>query len=567
MRRSPDGLVLIGSLCLDVVVRRGEQQHDGDKHRATAISLRLGGAMHNVAEGISALGGECSAVTSLSAEPAGEIVTMLSRRSAYRIIPLACNSEPRLSVICQDDGKISYTDRPPLNKVDLRQLLFESGTGLESVYIAPATADDNQFILELIAAASTSFLALSQEQLEDPLALQLIRTATHTILNASELRSLMHAETTEESLSELSKEKLGTSIVVCTDSETIYTLLDGRIHKQAVFRGEDRSGYRHGDTFSAAYIFATMNNIQPLESVRFAAAAAAYWARNASLPSASDVEQFLLCHDAETGLEIAKRSGNVDRAAAKQPHTVLVVVAHPDDELIGCGGTIAELAGSGVAVHVAVMAASNPVRAEEARRAANALGVPSERIHLFDLPDRHLPENLSSIESLLRNLDRAIRADVVFTHRCDSHPDHGAVYSATLRAFAWQSTSILKFTIPQPASSGFCPTVYIRLSDAAAQAKLNALTQQYRSQSWKGYFDTRIHDGAFAQAGISAGCSNAESFELERLRLRVDGSGTMVIARRGEQPNFVANENSIARIVCELNSAQKELVVGGRVSV
>ena len=35
---------------------------------------------------------------------------------------------------------------------------------------------------------------------------------------------------------------------------------------------------------------------------------------------------------------------------------VLVVAAHPDDEVLGCGGTIARMSASGTEVHVLLMA-------------------------------------------------------------------------------------------------------------------------------------------------------------------------------------------------------------------
>ena len=34
---------------------------------------------------------------------------------------------------------------------------------------------------------------------------------------------------------------------------------------------------------------------------------------------------------------------------------VLVVAAHPDDEVLGCGGTMARLAQEGCAVHIAIL--------------------------------------------------------------------------------------------------------------------------------------------------------------------------------------------------------------------
>ncbi len=38
------------------------------------------------------------------------------------------------------------------------------------------------------------------------------------------------------------------------------------------------------------------------------------------------------------------------------PSSLLVVAAHPDDEILGCGGTMARLAGVGDEVRIAILA-------------------------------------------------------------------------------------------------------------------------------------------------------------------------------------------------------------------
>ena len=49
--------------------------------------------------------------------------------------------------------------------------------------------------------------------------------------------------------------------------------------------------------------------------------------------------------------------------------SVLVVAAHPDDEVLGCGGTIARHANSGDQVHVLVVAEGSTSRQQKRDRA------------------------------------------------------------------------------------------------------------------------------------------------------------------------------------------------------
>ncbi len=85
---------------------------------------------------------------------------------------------------------------------------------------------------------------------------------------------------------------------------------------------------------------------------------------------------------------------------------VLVIAAHPDDEVLGMGGTIAVHTGRGDAVRVLVVTDGSstqyPGDAEirsrkeaEARRAAAELGV-DDYVHL-DLPDMRL-DTLAHVE-------------------------------------------------------------------------------------------------------------------------------------------------------------------------
>lgn len=122
---------------------------------------------------------------------------------------------------------------------------------------------------------------------------------------------------------------------------------------------------------------------------------------------------------------------------------VVVLGAHPDDEILGAGGTLARHVEDGHEVHAIVVAdgassrASDEMRIaleKDAARAAEAIGFTS--IRLESLPDQRLDtvpfiDLTQIIESILDDME----PDVVYTHfPGDINFDHGLVARATWTA-------------------------------------------------------------------------------------------------------------------------------------
>jgi LmbE family N-acetylglucosaminyl deacetylase len=99
------------------------------------------------------------------------------------------------------------------------------------------------------------------------------------------------------------------------------------------------------------------------------------------------------------------------RSDIKLSRTVIVFAPHPDDETLGCGGTIARKISEGYEVIIAIMTdgryallrvggSCSPtpdelvqIRRKEAEKATKILGVPSEKLLFFDFEDRKLREH------------------------------------------------------------------------------------------------------------------------------------------------------------------------------
>jgi LmbE family N-acetylglucosaminyl deacetylase len=128
--------------------------------------------------------------------------------------------------------------------------------------------------------------------------------------------------------------------------------------------------------------------------------------------------------------------------------SALVVAPHPDDETLGCGGTIARKVRNGAEVSIAFLTdggGSHPhlmprerlcrLRKEEALDACAKLGIPRSRVHFLDIADGALAQWEPQASVLIAELLTAIAPDQVFvTHSQDLLSDHVAAHRIVLQA-------------------------------------------------------------------------------------------------------------------------------------
>lgn len=174
---------------------------------------------------------------------------------------------------------------------------------------------------------------------------------------------------------------------------------------------------------------------------------------------------------------------------------VLVVAAHPDDELLGPGGTVASHAARGDRVRLAVMCegVSNRYTPEwdsevrkQAKEAARILGV--TELVLGNLPDQRL-ETLPLLD-LAKEVESLIaewQPELIYTHFAgDINRDHKILTEAVLvaaRPYAAPSVKeILMFETPSSTEWGspmlaasFQPNVYVDVS-AFVEQKMKAFS-------------------------------------------------------------------------------------------
>lgn len=222
------------------------------------------------------------------------------------------------------------------------------------------------------------------------------------------------------------------------------------------------------------------------------------------------------------------------------PRRVLVIGAHPDDEVLGAGGTIARHVQEGDQVCVLILTDGVTSHHQEtalqkaaARNACRTLGTTDVRF--VDLPDQRLDgvpllEVIRPISAVITEL----RPAVVYTHhRGDANQDHRTAFAATLVATRpFGDTPVQRLLCYEVASStewgppfaewAFLPTVYVDISQTL-EIKVRAF-EAYRDtfvSEVKPFPHPRSPEGVRIYAlhhGIVAGLRAAEAFILVRER-------------------------------------------------
>lgn len=221
---------------------------------------------------------------------------------------------------------------------------------------------------------------------------------------------------------------------------------------------------------------------------------------------------------------------------------VLVIAAHPDDEVLGCGATAARLVLEGHDVHFAILgegmssrhsdrtdadSSQLAVLHRQAHAAAAKVGV--KNLSLQKLPDNRLDTvPLLEVVKVIEDLVERTGPDVIYTHHGgDLNVDHGVIHRAVLtatRPIAGQNVrDIYAFEIPsstewafQRVNSPFRPNVFIDVTHTLA-AKIAAM-ECYETEVRK-FPHPRSPEALRAIAmrwGSVAGCGAAEAFELVR---------------------------------------------------
>ena len=223
---------------------------------------------------------------------------------------------------------------------------------------------------------------------------------------------------------------------------------------------------------------------------------------------------------------------------------ILVVAAHPDDELLGQGATMHKLSRNGIECHSLILGEGIAARSEDGNKeqweeelkehkkniqdAADIIGYQS--VTTYDFPDNRFDTValLDIIKVIEKEKDR-LKPDIIFTHHGgDLNIDHQRVFQAVITACRPMKhervKTILTFETPSGtewrASSDphkFIPNLYVEVGEENVLAKCSAMEAYINeSRDWPHPRSAEALKILSKRTGAIVGKNYAESFQIIR---------------------------------------------------
>ncbi|HZU36558.1 MAG TPA: PIG-L deacetylase family protein [Gemmataceae bacterium] len=204
------------------------------------------------------------------------------------------------------------------------------------------------------------------------------------------------------------------------------------------------------------------------------------------------------------------------------PKSVVVIAPHPDDEAIGCGGTICLHRGRGNHVYVVFLTSGElglkELSPEEAWRVREAEA--EEAGEVFDVtdltflrgPDWFLQDHVHRMAEALRPVLRRLGPDWLYVpHAGEWHPDHQAalaITQAALHSIGDLHPTLLGYEVWTPLADG----EEVEDITAVMSRKLRAV-RCYRSQLPQFRYDRAVRGLNLYRGALQGKCRYAEFFQ------------------------------------------------------
>jgi len=216
--------------------------------------------------------------------------------------------------------------------------------------------------------------------------------------------------------------------------------------------------------------------------------------------------------------------------------SVLVVAPHPDDETLGCGGTLLRHIDRGDQVHWLIVTSipkgegypDQKINDREEEISAVQGKYPFTEVHFLDFPTTRLDEvPLHHFVEKISSVMRKIRPEIMYLpYRGDIHSDHAATFDACMACTKWfryphissvfiyETLSETEFGI-NPDNNGFRPNYYVNIEGELLEKKLEIM-RIYSSEMGEYPFPRSEHAirSLASYRGVASGFHSAEAFML-----------------------------------------------------
>ena len=216
---------------------------------------------------------------------------------------------------------------------------------------------------------------------------------------------------------------------------------------------------------------------------------------------------------------------------------ILVIAAHPDDEVYGMGGTMAKLSAKNEVYTLIITEGCSTqykgnleilnIKKEEALKANKILGV--KKVIFGDLPDMRL-DTISHIEinALIEKTIDEIKPHIVFTHHHgDVNKDHKLVNESTLVAtrpvYGQCVESVFTYSVPSSTEWGiesknniFIPNVFSAIENYYEKKQSAILAYESELREYPHPRSIKVIESYDKTLGYKLGCKKVEGLSVIR---------------------------------------------------
>jgi len=222
---------------------------------------------------------------------------------------------------------------------------------------------------------------------------------------------------------------------------------------------------------------------------------------------------------------------------------ILVVAAHPDDEILGCGGTMAVHSMKGDEVYVLILGegiTSRDVKRDRKKRdkeieelrkgieAANKI-VGTKKTFLYDFPDNRFDSvPLLDIIKVIEKVKNEVVPDIVYTHHHgDLNIDHRLTFQAVMTACRPLKGESVKelYSCEVPSSTEwaldnsryFMPNYFVNIKDTIGKKTLAMKAYKSEVREFPHPRSAKAIENMAKTRGVNVGFEYAEAFMVVRI--------------------------------------------------